>query len=496
MPDNVTFVPIQTPTTHTTFTGGGDTVVLIMNPWIWVFIIGALLSVFLIFFLRRWAKKQSKKTLDMVNPSLDDLDTTAFSLRNYLLIQGGMAVVISTVCTVSLLFVLIDPIITVLTCAASIGLSGYGREKAMNAYRSTYKNRQNLEGYMRTKRGEKRRYNWVNIKFLNPYTNDEVQYKKLKASITKINADKAPDTDENKRKILNLNRQIEEKYKEIDTIKSKIKVEEDPKAKEELEESIKTIDEKVLELETSIINLGDKISETVPKVIDIDKYKSNPILINEEYLVIVIARGNLKHNIDFVDWFDYDLFGEFTVPCAGPELRELTSMHRVKTDPSDVTFRMDEYIPVFVSIFDDKLSREMLIPLESIDMETNDMIAALATAQGVERKHTAGEINTSKALTSDLLNEDRDFDLLVATRADSEAMKIIDAEKKLKTLDTVMESVTPGLLTIIVAIIFGIIIGYFWGQNSILISVGAVMSGRLKRKHDKSFLKKTDLEVP
>ena len=480
---NTPVIPIEKPTNPyiPPGTGGDGTVILGTDPTIWFIIAGVIIAIVLFFYIRRWAKAQTKKTLDEVNPALSDLDSTAFSLTTYLAIQGGLAIIISVICTLSIVFILTQPILTILTCAASIGLSGYGREKGMNFYRSGYKNRQNLEGYMRTKRGDKRRYSWANIKFQNPYTPDENQYQKLLVQVSKVNALALEEGTKGRKEILTQHGKIEElrkKIQKIDYLEIHGEEIEDVTPKEgqevvthkfftveEIEEKRAPILKEIREKERGLIELGAKI----PKEIDLDILTPNPILINGKYLVVIISRGNLKNNVDFVDWYDYDIFGEFEVPCAGPELRELTTFHRVKVNPEDEKFRMDEYVPVFASIFDDSHARDALRPLEAIDLETNDIIAAMAKAMGVERKHTAGEINTSKALTGDLLNEDRDFELLVKCQSAAKANKIIDAEKKLKSLDRILDYVTPPVVVLVVIFVVGCIIGYLLGQNSVLI---------------------------
>lgn len=336
---------------------------------------------------------------------------------------------------------------------------------------------------MRTKKGDKRRYSWANIKFLNPYTPDENQYQKLVVQVSKVNALALEEGTKGRKEILALHDEIEKLRKEIQKIDylgihgEKIEVEDDGGGdkKEEPPRKFYTIEE-IAEMREPIlkeIRQSERelqiLGKDIPKEIDLDILTPNPLMINGKYLVVIISRGILKNNVDFVDWYDYDIFGEFEVPCAGPELRELTTFHRVKVNPEDEAFRMDEYVPVFASIFDDGHARDALKPLEAIDLETNDIIAAMAKAMGVERKHTAGEINTSKALTGDLLNEDRDFELLVKCQSASKANKIIDAEKKLKSLDRILDYVTPPVVVLVTIFVVGCIIGYLLGQNSVLI---------------------------
>jgi hypothetical protein len=502
--NNSTIVPIEDPTTTIpTPYGGGETVTLIGNPLILLFIVGIIIAIFVLWRTKKWAFKQERRQLDEVNPSLNDLDSSVFSLSTYLAIQGGMAIIVSVVCTLSIIFVLINPMITILTCASTIGLSGYAREKAMNVHRANYKNRQNLEGYMRTKMGNKRRYSWANINFLNPYTPDEKMYMSLSAEVAKINAEKIEGDSVAKNKIMSLHTKVEKEKNKLAKINKKIlrgkiilpppepeepksddkgrlakigeigkKLKPDkmvdrfvPFSEEEIEEMRKPVVREIERLEAEMVLLGEQI----PKEIDLDKLVPNPIMVNEKYLVIVIAKDIIKNRIDFVDWYDYDIFGEFKVPTAGPELREVSTFHRVKVDPQEESFRMDEYIPVFASLFDDGHSREALVPIEAIDLETNDLIAAMSKAIGVERKHTAGEINTSKALSGDLLNEDRDFELLVEVRSDSKAQKIIEAEKKLKSLNAMVDWITPPVVIMVTIFVLGTILGFLLGQNSILL---------------------------
>lgn len=486
-------IPIEKPTTpYTPPPGGGGEVILGLNPLVWVVIGAFLLIIFFVLFVRGKIRKEEVKTLDEINPSLDDLDSAQFSLGTYLAIQGGLAIVISVVCTISIIFVLVNPMITVLTCAASIGMSGYAREKAMNSYRADYKNRQNLEGYMRDKKGNKRRYSWSDIEFLEPYEPNEVMYVKLAAEVTKINAERAkgekyqPIKDE----IAKLHKRLEKAKERMSKIEKKIlagktilppmdsegnPIEEDeadkkadkyaPFSEDEIEEMRKPVALEIENLEAQIVIAG----KDLPKEIDLGNLTPNPILIKKRFLVVVIAKGRIKNRLDFVKWYDYDIFGEFVVPTSGPFLREISTLHRVKPNPEDARYRLDEYVPVFTSLFDDGHSREAVKSLEVIDMETNDVLAAMAKSMGVERKHTAGEINTSSAMAHDLLNEDRDFDLLVEVSADNKAQKIIEAEKKLKSLNKIVDWVTPPVLVVIVCFVIGVLLGFFMGQNSVLL---------------------------
>jgi len=402
-----------------------------------------------------------RRKIRMSENKTDDLDSEQFSLGTYLAIQGGLAIVISVVCTISIIFVLVNPLITILTCAASIGMSGYVREKAMNAYRADYKNRQNLEGYMRDRMGNKRRYSWSDIEFLEPYEPNETIYVKLAAEVTKINAERAKGEKFKpiKKEIARLHKQLEQANERRSKIEKKIMAgkiappekdsdghtivpdEDDKKmdryipfSEKEIEEMRQPIALEIENLEAQIVIAG----KDLPKEIDLEKLVPNPILIKKVFLVIVIAKDRIKNRLDFVNWYDYDIFGEFRVPTSGPFLREISTLHRVKPDPENARYRLDEYVPVFTSLFDDGHSREAIKSLEVIDMETNE----------VERKHTAGEINTSSAMAHNLLNEDRDFDLLVEVSSDNKAHKIIDSEKKLKSLNKMVDWITPPIIII------------------------------------------------
>ncbi|MHA1786584.1 MAG: hypothetical protein ACTSWU_00110 [Candidatus Thorarchaeota archaeon] len=486
-------IPIEKPTTpYNPPSGGGDAVVLGINPIIWAILGAFLLIIFFMFFVKNKVRKEEVKTLDEINPTLEDLDSAQFKLGTYLAIQGGLAIVISVVCTISIIFVLVNPLITVLTCTASIGMSGFAREKAMNSYRADYKNRQNLEGYMRDKKGNKRRYSWSDIEFLEPYEPNEEMYIKLAAKIATINALKADDEKYKpiKDEIAKLNIRLDKAKEKLSKVEKKIlkgkivlplmdkegNIIEEGEEKKKADRFAPFSDDEMEEMRRPIIDEIEHIESQIvvkatdlPKTIDLSKLVSNPILIRKRFLVIVIAKGRIKNRLDFVKWYDYDIFGEFVVPTSGPFLREVSTLHRVKPNPDDPRYRLDEYVPVFTSIFDDGHSRDAVKTIEVVDFETNEVLAAMAKSMGVERKHTAGEINTSSAMAHDLLNEDRDFDLLVDVASDSKAQKIIEAEKKLKSLNKIVDWVTPPVLVVIICFTIGILLGFFIGQNSILL---------------------------
>ena len=393
MSENKTVVPIENPInpTQPITNPYADSGALVAAP---IDVAGVFMVVFMIAFgvliaylAFKWMKKQDKITLDEVNPTLDDLDSGGFSLNTYLAIQGGMAVMISVVCTLSLIFVLVEPGFTIAVCGATIGLTGYARELGKNNYREKYKNKKSLSGYMRDITGKKRKYDWSNCSYTTAYTPHEDMYAKLKAHMEgSVSPDKEP-----KKDIAEVTKNVTLTKQESDSTKA-------------IRESTK---------------------------IDDPDIEATPVMIGDNYLVIVITKGELNHVLELIDVIDYDIFGDYTIPGAGPEFREVAKLHRVKVNPVDKDFRIDEYIPVFVSVWDDRMSREAVKIVDSIDMETSDIIHGTAKAMGVERKHTAGEINTAVAQTLDLLNESRDFDLITSADADRKADMAVKAKEKI-----------------------------------------------------------------
>ena len=116
---------------------------------------------------------------------------------------------------------------------------------------------------------------------------------------------------------------------------------------------------------------------------DADIRASHPIPINIDdshdcYLMTV----NLPTEWEYVEGEDYDYYGYHDVQVTGPELREIATMHRV-IQQDDGDYR-DVYVPVFLVMYDDKMSADSLKKIPDIDVTRDVALAGLVKAIGVE----------------------------------------------------------------------------------------------------------------
>jgi len=396
--ENLEPIPIDNTTTPTTtsssppFSGGGiDPSMLI---WV-VIIIGMIVGIILSY---RWYRLSFRIKGEDVRPSLNDLDSNKQVLTNFLIVQGGMAIVITFGIVFSIQWILVMPALTVTSSASFIGISVAARSWVKDIVREKYKNKYNLEGEMRDKKGTKRRYSWSNVERLTPYIMDE-------AMIRQIAAETSDMLDEN----------------------------------------------------------GKLMKWDKAKLASVE---STPFDIGEKYIAILLSKGPL--DIEWVSWWDLDMFGDYSIPSAGPILRHISTIHVVKTDPLDPFYKRNEYVHVFAVIVDDSLTKGAVESLEAVDIEKNDLHIGLLKAAGVERKVTAGESNTDRAAFIDVLNSKIDFDDIVESTADTKAVKYADDKERVSNMKKLKETQSPNLWGMAFLFVIGILIGYSWGQNSIL----------------------------
>jgi len=394
--------PVDPPTTPTTpappFSGGlGDP-----GAMIWVVIIIGLIAAFVLSF--RYYRGSFKIEGKDVRPSLKDLDSNQHVLNQFLMVQGGMAIIITFGIIFSMQWILTMPQLTLTSSGSFIGIAVAARSWVKDYVREGYNNRSNLEGYMRDKKGTKRRYSWSNIDIQTEYIMDE-----------------------------SMIREIEEQTKDM---------------KDEKGKSLAWDQEKLKEV------------------------KSTPIDLDGKYTVVLLST-NGKLDIEWVEWWDLDMFGDYSTPSAGPELRHISTVHIVTEDPLNPFYGRNEYVHVFAVIVDDGLTRDAVKTLSAIDVEKNHLHIGLLKVVGVERKVTAGEANTDRAAWIDELNTRIDFDDIVESTAALKAIKYAEDKERVGNLKRMQRDTNPNVIVIAFMFVVGILLGYTWGQNSILSQIYA-----------------------
>jgi hypothetical protein len=363
--------------------------------------VGIILAIIVVLVLSyRWYKSADRIKGEDVRPGLDDLDSSQAVLNQFLVVQGGMAIVITFGVVFSLQWILVMWPLTLTSSVAFVGMSVAVRSWAKDFVRDAYKNRYNLEGYMRDKKGDKRRYAWSNIEIKTPYILDS----EMMAEIV---------------------------------------------------EHAKEVTDKE----------GNKVAKDWDKK-KLKEYEATPLDINNKYVVIVLTKGALF--IEWVEWFDIDMFGDYSMPSAGPVLRHIATIQIVATDPLDPFYNRNEYVPVFVEIFGDRQDMAAVEALPSIDVEKDLVHIGLLKSAGVERKVAAGEANTDRAMLLDELNDKRDFSDAVEASADSKAARYAEDKERIGNLKKMRARSSPSLWVMAFLFIIGVLLGYTWGQNSIL----------------------------
>lgn len=390
-------IPIENPTTPTdpggapTGISGGFDMGLLLMIAIPIILIAILILVYMLY------HKGKRKSTD-VKPRLSDLSKTRMPLAMFMLIQGGIALGVMMGVFISLIFILWMPLLTLTTSGMSLGLGWGLRNEGMNRYRARYKDKFNLEGYLRDKKGVKHPYHWSSCTKKSTYIPNRQM---IESIITQANVD--------------------------------------------------------------ITNKKDKITEK-----EFDNVQIMPILIDDDIMVDVIFKGPAGDVFEFVEGYDLDIFGEYPVSVAGPELRYITDLHRLTPDPEEPYYERNEWVPIFVSVWDDRRSREAVKDMPAIDIELDETHLALAKAVGVEHKYTAGEVNTDRARLLSEQRNARDFDDLVQSVGNQKATEYVRDKEQLDLLDRITEWTSWTTIATIVIFVVGITLGYMWGQNSIL----------------------------
>ena len=201
-----------------------------------------------------------------------------------------------------------------------------------------------------------------------------------------------------------------------------------------------------------------KTNEKITKEM-LDKVHVYPVIINSYWEAMVITRHPKDEAFEWAVGYDYDMHGEFEIEVASPELREVATIHKIGNDPYDNYYKVNEYVPIFLSVWDDAHSKDKVKGIDHIDTNQNHLLAALLKVIGVERRYTAGEMNTDRAALLDAMSGNEDFDDMVNSRARSKANSLVDDMDRLSAFDIAQELlrwdyILMGILVIVVAYAF------------------------------------------
>lgn len=192
---------------------------------------------------------------------------------------------------------------------------------------------------------------------------------------------------------------------------------------------------------------------------EVDNTHAIPVRVDNKHDGYLMSKY-LNTEWDFIKGEDYDYYGYHEVQLTGPELRKLATIHRVIELESE-EYR-DEYCPVFLVMYDDKMSKNALGAIHPIDVTRDHAVAGICKAVGAEERTSAGELNSITQQVMVLENEDKDLDDLSQTIGRKKALDFINSEKRLTMFDVGM----LGTVSTAVAIIFSIVmfaLGYNMG---------------------------------
>ena len=400
-------------------------------------VIGFIVVVFLIISVLWWYYDRKGKTqLKDIRPSVGDLSSQDVSLNKAMFVQMLPFFPPLVGITPVLLLAPENPSLALAIFVGLISLPALLYMYMKNQSLENNKGKVNMQGYLRTRDGIRMAYFWKNVRFkTEKYLNDEEMKLLGAAKVCKA-----------------INVPIPELEVEFDAPtgtkkEKKTKEKEAKKAKKERQEA-KLANGLTIEYNNKIWNRED-IQRAHPIPINIDDE-------HDCYLMTV----NLQTEWEYVEGEDYDYYGYHDVQVTGPELREIATMHRV-IQGANGDYR-DVYVPVFLVMYDDKMSADALKKIPDIDVTRDVALAGLVKAIGVEERTTAGELNSITEQVMVLENEDKDVDDLSQTIARKKALDFINAEKRLTMFDIGM----LGTISTLTAIIFAIVtfmLGYSMG---------------------------------
>ena len=429
--DGPVIPPIDTGGNFTTSpTDWGGTPIVTVDFVTLVMVIVLVLA--LVVFLWWWYDRSSKKELKDIRPSVRDISSQEVSLNRAMFVQMLPFFPPLVGITPVLMMAPDNPELALAIFIGLISLPALLYMYMKNQSLENNKGKVNMSGYLRTRDGIRMAYFWRNVRFkTEKYLNEEEMKLLAAAKVQKAISVPIPE--------------LEVDFSESDDSKEKKK-----EKKEAKESRQKAKLEEGLTIEYSPDVWTDEAIR-----------KAHPIPINvDDKHDVYIMTVNLPTEWEYVEGEDYDYYGYHDVQVTGPEVREIATMHRViELDNGDYR---DVYVPVFLVMYDDKMSANAFKKIPEIDVTRDVALAGLVKAIGVEERTTAGELNSITQQVMVLENEDKDVDDLSQTLARKKALDFINAEKRLTMFDIGM----LGTISTLTAIIFAIVtfaLGYSMG---------------------------------
>lgn len=415
------------PTTYAGQTGSADFGMVM----VFIAAIFIIISVLWWFFDRR-----NRLQLKDVRPSVKDLSSSEVSLNKAMFIQMLPFFPPLVGITPVLMMAGDDPSLALAILIGLVSLPALLYMYMKNLSLENNKGKFNMQGFLRTIDGIRMAYFWRNVKFkTEKYLNEEEMSLLDAARVQKA-----------------INVPIPEL--EVHFVDPK-----DSKEEKAVKEAIAEEEKRARQKAKMEEGLTIEYDVEVWKDADIQRAHAIPINIDNEHDCYIMT-VNLPTEWEYVDGEDYDYYGYHDVLLTGPELREIATMHRV-IEQENGEYR-DVYVPVFLVMYDDKMSANSFKKIPDIDVTRDVALAGLVKAIGVEERTTAGELNSITQQVMVLEGEDKDVDDLSQTIARKKALDFINAEKRLTMFDIGMMG-TIGTLTAIIFCVLTFALGYMMG---------------------------------
>lgn len=402
--------PVGGNTTTTTFsyppsfTEGGDIGGIIL----------VVVFVFLgLFLLWQWNDRRKKVNLEDIRPSVDNLSSKEVSLNRAAFMQ--MLPYMPPLIGITPILIIVEesPALALASLIAVISLPSLLYMYMKNKSLEMNKGKVNMNGYGRRVDGSRFGYNWRNVAFVEERHVNEDELRIIEEA-----------------KIL--------KATSVPTLaRAKPLVEEDDVL---LQEQLKERGE------------GQTIDYDVEvwKRQDFEDIHTIPITIDNQYDAYLLSKYK-DTEWDLIKGEDFDYYGYHEVRVTGPEIREIATVHRVvELDNGD--FR-DMYVPVFLVLWDDKMSSDRLADMPPIDVTRDDAVAGICKAIAVDERTAAGELNSITEQVMILENQDKDVDDLSQTIGRKLANDYITSEKRLTLFDVGMLGTVSTFMAIVFAIV-------------------------------------------
>jgi len=375
-----------------------------------------------LFLLWSWNERRQRVRLEDIRPSVDNLSSKEVSLNRAAFMQMLPYMPPLIGITPVLLMVEESPALALATLIALISMPSMLYMYMKNKSLEMNKGKINMNGYGRKVDGSRFAYNWRNVEFIEERHMNEDELRLI---------DEA--------KIL--------KATSIPSL---------ARAMPEVES-----DEKLLQEQLTEVGEGATIeySKEVWKREDFKNIHTIPIGIDNRHDAYLLSKF-LPSEWDLILGEDFDYYGYHDVRVTGPELREMGTVHRV-SQLDNGEYR-DMYIPVFLVVFDDKMSSDLLEGMPPVDVTRDDAIAGLTKAIAVDERTAAGELNSITEQVMILENQDKDVDDLSQTIGRKLANDYTTAEKRLTLFDVGMLGTVSTLVAIafaVLAFLLGLSIG-------------------------------------